>query len=62
MIPIVITDNTIIKKYAKDVIKFIVQHKRNGTKLLKEISQTILEISDHKISFFNLLTMNINEL
>lgn len=35
MIPIVITDNTIIKKYAKDVIKFIAQHKRNGTKLLK---------------------------
>ena len=55
MIPIVITDNTIIKKYAKDVIKFIAQHKRNGTKLLKEISQTILEISEHKITFFNLL-------
>lgn len=62
MIPIVITDNTIIKKYAKDVIKFIAQHKRNGTKLLKEISQTILEISEHKITFFNLLTMNSRDL
>ena len=62
MIPIVITDKAIVKKYAINVIKFIAQYKRNGINILKDISQTILEISEHKITFFNLLTMNSRDL